>query len=524
MTAPTTDLACPRCGVLLAGLSCTGCLARWEAVLGVPFIGDFEAEDALGLIEIAANAPNRGTLAVAPGTVERLDALCAAYHAAPDKPAFKAAHEEARAFYFENRYHEWVAVETLLEGHDLAGSDVLDIGAGVGFDARRLELRGARVTALEFSPILAEAGHTAFPSIRWIGGFSHALPFANGSFDFVFINAALHHMRDIPVAIAEALRVLRPDGLLITSGDPFRQDAAGQEREFEVFDRHEAVLLGINEQIPPLTDFLHTLVGNRAILEPELFTQMLHDGRTASEPDLPAWTAWTFDRDADALRRRSGGLAMRVRLRAPWPHPRAVQQAGILPPATYAAWLGNPAEAVARLARVVPTALVDTDFPGTPAKFDLINGWRVARSTHSTRTGFRRARLFRRRRDGEATLHYEIRAAAPGRFVFRVNAREVGTLEVGHDWAGAAIDVSAVRPGDTFVLEFAREGDVGGFDESCFAVRLPGTSDPPPVANPPPGADRPPIPAPVAVMLWRRLRRRLGGLRRRLMPARNAGG
>ena len=52
---------------------------------------------------------------------------------------------------------------------------VLDIGAGPGFDAKRLALRVGRVTALEFSPILAEAGLASFPDLRWIGGFSHAL-------------------------------------------------------------------------------------------------------------------------------------------------------------------------------------------------------------------------------------------------------------------------------------------------------------------------------------------------------------
>jgi SAM-dependent methyltransferase len=467
------DLECPRCGGNLRALACTQCGGRWEPVLGVPFIGDFEAADALGLIEIAANAPNRAGLAYPPGTVERVDALCAAYHAAADKAAFKAAHEEARAFYFENRYHEWAAIETLLEDHDVAGRKVLDIGAGSGFDAKRLALRGARVTALEFSPLLAEAGLRSFPDLRWIGGFSHALPFADASFDFVFINAALHHMRDIPASIAEALRVLRPGGTLITSGDPFRSDAAGPELEFEVFDRHEAVLLGINEQIPPLSDILLTLERNRDILVTGIFTQMLHGGRTGSGQDLTEWTAWELDRDAPLLRQRSGGLAMRVRLLEPWPHPRAVQRDGILPPATFAAWLADPEGAIANLARIVPRGFVDRPFPGPPAKFDLINGWRVARSTTTMRTGFRRARLFRTRHPGEQRLHYEIRARSPGTFAFKVNARRVGTAEVGPAWTRIEIEVGSVPAGDVFLLEFAREGETSGFEEACFDVRLP---------------------------------------------------
>lgn len=208
--AACDDLECPRCGGPVAQWRCDGCGVAFPRVLGVPFLGAFEAADALGLIEIVANAPNRGRLRIEPDTVARLDSLCAGYHAAADKEAFRAAHEEARAWWFGHRYAEWRAVGTLLEGLDIAGAAVLDIGAGQGFDAWRLALRGARVTALEFSPIVAEAGAQSFPGLRWIGGFAHALPFRTAAFDHVFINAALHHMRDLPATIAEALRVLRP--------------------------------------------------------------------------------------------------------------------------------------------------------------------------------------------------------------------------------------------------------------------------------------------------------------------------
>ncbi|BDG70905.1 class I SAM-dependent methyltransferase [Roseomonas fluvialis] len=466
------DLACPQCGSVLDGLRCTGCGAEYRRVLGVPFLGAFEGEDALGLIEIAANAPNRASLPVDPQAVERLDALCSGYQAAADKDAFRAANPEAQAWWFGHRYSEWVAVETLLDGTALAGRDVLDIGAGPGFDAWRLALRGARVTALEFSPILTEAGLKSFPSIRWIGGFSHALPFADASFDFVFINAALHHMRDIPASIAEALRVLRPGGTLITTGDPFRSDAFGPSHEFDIFDRHEAVLLGINEQIPRASDFLATLERHRGVLAPELFTQMLHGGRLGKGPDLTDWTAWDLDADSALLKARSGSLAMRVRLTAPWPAARHLQTAGILDPATFAAWLDEPERAVAELARIMPRAYLDTPFPGAPAKFDLLNGWRVARSTPTTRTAYRRARLFRTRA-AAPVLRFEIRAATPAAFTFHANAQPAGAAEVGTDWTPVEVDVSAVPPHDPFVLELRREGERADFNAGCFDVRLP---------------------------------------------------
>jgi SAM-dependent methyltransferase len=464
------DLACPRCGAALDGLRCTGCGAVFETVLGVPFLGDFEAADALGLIEIAANAPNRASLAVQPDWVEWFDALCAAYHVAPDREAFIAEHEAAQAFYFQHRYSEWRAVETLLEGQEIAGRDVLDVGAGPGFDAWRLALRGARVTAIDFSPILTEVGQGSLPGMRWFGGFSHALPFRDASFDFVFVNAALHHMRDVPVSIAEALRVLRPGGVLITSGDPFRSDAAGPSLEFDVFDKHEAVLLGINEQIPRASDFLTTLERNRDILDTEIFTQTLHGGRSGHGPDLTEWTRWDLDADAAMLKQRHGNFALRVRLKAPWPHPRHLQTDGILSPATFAGWLDDPAAAIAQLARIVPRDVVDTPFPGLPAKFDLLNGWRVAQSTATTRIGYRRARLFRTR--GKATtLRYEIRSTVPAAFILRLNAREVGRVAAGPAWQPADFDVAAMPAGEAFVIEFQREEPPADFDTGCFEVR-----------------------------------------------------
>lgn len=472
-----TDLACPRCGEPIDSMHCTGCQSTYNHVLGVPFFGAFEPEDALGLIEIAANASNRASLLLDPQTVANLDDLCADYHAATDKETFRATHPEAQASWFDNRYTEWVAVEKLVAEIDLTSRDVLDIGAGQGFDAWRLALRGARVTALEFSPILAEAGMRSFPSIRWVGGFSHALPFANASFDFVFINAALHHMRDIPASIAEALRVLRPGGSLITTGDPFRNDAFDHSHEFDVFDRHEAVLLGINEQIPCATQFLATLERQRSVLMPEIFTQILYGGHSGQGPDLTDWTRWEFDNDAALLKGRSGSLAMRICLTAPWPEPRRLQTAGILEPAVFAAWLEEPEHAVAELARIMPHQFVDTPFPGQPTKFDLLNGWRVARSTPTTRTGFRRARLFRTR-GTEAALHFEIRSAEPAIFSFHINARPAERAAVAANWTLISIDVSTVAEGEAFVLEFRREGKSSSFEGSCFDIQVPNGKGP----------------------------------------------
>jgi hypothetical protein len=122
--------------------------------------------------------------------------------------------------------------------------------------------------------------------------------------------------------------------------------------------------------------------------------------------------------------------------------------------------------------------MLDTPFPGEPAKFDLINGWRVARSTGTTRTAYRRARLFRSR-GAAAVLRFEARSTVPARITLLVNAVPAGTTEVGAAWTALEADIAAVPPGEPFVLEFQREGEPADFDAGCFEVRLPGTRAPP---------------------------------------------
>ena len=219
--------------------------------------------------------------------VERLEGLLQRYQDAADRSQFLATCRDQfsqHAPWFSHRYAEHSAFYSLSKNIDFADRDVLDVGAGTGDHTWRLVQAGGRVTAFEYNPVLIRRGRSVVPEARWIGGLAHVLPFGSETFDIVCCNAALHHMRDVPDAMHEMLRVLRPGGWLLTTGDPFRADASGGETELEVFDNHPDVLLGVNGFIPPFGELVQALVSNRNRINVRFLTSSLSEVRTRRLP------------------------------------------------------------------------------------------------------------------------------------------------------------------------------------------------------------------------------------------------
>lgn len=102
----------------------------------------------------------------------------------------------------------------------LARGAVLELGCGGGANFRYYEAgRVSTLSGIDPSPELLERAHAAIPanSIEFHvrPGFAEALPFADGSFDTVVTTFTLCSVDDPAQALAEARRVLRPDGRLL---------------------------------------------------------------------------------------------------------------------------------------------------------------------------------------------------------------------------------------------------------------------------------------------------------------------
>jgi ubiquinone/menaquinone biosynthesis C-methylase UbiE len=131
----------------------------------------------------------------------------------PDFGALAATYDELRP-----ADASWLElVERLIAEGDLLGGRVLDVGCGTGRLAAELAGRGARVWGVDPSPeMLAVARAKAPQGVGFKQGRAERLPFRDGWFDRAVYTLVVH-LVDRAAALAEALRVLAPGGLVVVA-------------------------------------------------------------------------------------------------------------------------------------------------------------------------------------------------------------------------------------------------------------------------------------------------------------------
>ncbi len=120
---------------------------------------------------------------------------------------------------------EWAAyiqdevLPAVTAGVDL-GQEMLEIGPGPGAATGWLRQRVRRLTALERDETAAAALAEKFPGVEVTAGDATAMRYPDCSFDSVASFTMLHHVPTTAQQnqiLAEALRVLRPGGVLVGS-------------------------------------------------------------------------------------------------------------------------------------------------------------------------------------------------------------------------------------------------------------------------------------------------------------------
>jgi len=94
----------------------------------------------------------------------------------------------------------------------LTGVRLLDVGCGVGLLIREAAERGAWVAGVDTADELLEVARWALPDADLRVGFPEELPYDNGRFDVTTACNTLCYALDLPAALAELVRVVRPGG------------------------------------------------------------------------------------------------------------------------------------------------------------------------------------------------------------------------------------------------------------------------------------------------------------------------
>ena len=174
-------------------------------------------------------------------------------------------------------------LEQLAVLEDRKPARILDVGSGPGRASGAMKKRwpGADVIAMDLAlPMLREVPrHTRFwRPVRRVCADATQLPLADASIDVVFSSLCLQWVADLPVALAEFRRVLRPDGLLLFS--TFGPDTLLELRE---------AYLAAGERHPPLSPFAAIQQVGDALVAAGFRAPVLErDAFTLTYPDVRA--------------------------------------------------------------------------------------------------------------------------------------------------------------------------------------------------------------------------------------------
>jgi ubiquinone/menaquinone biosynthesis C-methylase UbiE len=196
------------------------------------------------------------------------------------------------------------AVQAILDR--LAPGLALDVACGTGRHARFLGARGHRVVGVDASPEMLREARAKTSGVGVVTASLLELPLLPAAFDAAVCALALTHVDDLPQAVSELARVVRPGGRIVISDLHPQLVALGAHAGFVGLDggRHFVVNL-IHLHSRYLAAFESSELRVRACLEPELADATLGlSGALQRVPDaarqalagIPALLVWDLEK------------------------------------------------------------------------------------------------------------------------------------------------------------------------------------------------------------------------------------
>lgn len=149
------------------------------------------------------------------------------------------------------------AVRLLLSRHRIRGRNVLEVGGAAPIEE---VIRSGAASWLSVDPANASARHNAV--YETVAGSANGIPVDDESFDYVFSANAFEHIADLPGALREMRRVLRPSGMIYAHYGPIWSAPDGHHMEVTI-NEHE-YRFWIEAILPP---WLHLIVDEEEMRE-----------------------------------------------------------------------------------------------------------------------------------------------------------------------------------------------------------------------------------------------------------------
>lgn len=149
---------------------------------------------------------------------------------------------QAEGFARSPALHGEAALGVLVEAAaPVAGERMLDVACGPGTVVAAFAPRVRHATGIDATePMLEQAralaAHRGLTNVAWHRGDAYHLPFPAASFDIVTSRFAFHHLEDPTRALAEMVRVCRPEGRVLVC-DALASDDPRKARAFNAMER-----------------------------------------------------------------------------------------------------------------------------------------------------------------------------------------------------------------------------------------------------------------------------------------------